>query len=167
MTDQLPIEMNQQLDIFKINKAVSREQIMAAQEYIGSQEQVDLEIVNYHAGGVYGRKMLIPAGVILVGKIHKHESINILLKGTIAVATETGIELLHAPHTFIAPAGVKRVGQAVTDTEWICFHGTHETNLEKIEEEFIAQSYEEYDEFKEGQLNLEHSKEARKCLGEQ
>ena len=50
-----------------------------------------------------------------------------------------------APYTFVSRPGTKRVGLAHADTVWVTIHATEETDLEKIEEEVIAASYEGLD----------------------
>ena len=58
------------------------------------------------APGVYVREIFIPAGMCVVGKIHKHAHPNFLLKGKVIVITEQGgRELLEAPLSMISPAG--------------------------------------------------------------
>jgi hypothetical protein len=44
----------------------------------------------------------------------------------------------------VSKPGIKRAGYAHSDTVWICIHPTDETDLEKLEEHFIAQTDEEY-----------------------
>lgn len=117
------------------------------------QPQVNVPVVDFFAGGVYGRQVTIPAGTVLVGKIHKHDQINVLLSGTIQVATEEGVEVLQAPLTFISPAGVKRAGFTITETVWLTLHGTTSTDVIQIEQEFIAPSYEDFEQFKLGETN--------------
>jgi quercetin dioxygenase-like cupin family protein len=101
------------------------------------------------AEGVYVREIFIPKGMCVVGKIHKHSHPNFLLKGEVCVITEAGgKEYLKAPLSIISPAGIKRIVLAVKDTVWVTVHVTSETDLEKIEEEVIAKTYEEFDKFK-------------------
>lgn len=93
--------------------------------------------------GLYVRDLTIPKGMLVIGKIHKNPTLNFLLKGEITVATEDGVKRLKAPMYFISPAGSKKVGFTHEDTVWINVHATQETDLEKIEKEFIAKSYDE------------------------
>lgn len=98
--------------------------------------------------GVYVRTIFIPAGTVIVGKIHKHSHANILSKGEVIVFTEDGWEHLKGPLTMVSPAGCKRAVRALTDTTWTTIHRTDETDLDKIEDWVIAKSYEEYEQFK-------------------
>ena len=100
---------------------------------------------HYFAHGVYGRQMDIPAGVMVVGKIHKFSQITVLLKGDLTLYTEFGTERFQAPHVTETPPGVKRVAYAHSDVSLITFHGTHETDPDVIEAQIIAPSYEALD----------------------
>lgn len=109
--------------------------------------QLDLPVTHHFSHGIYARELFIPKDTILTGKIHKFPQLNILLKGEISVLTEQGIERKTAPFVVSSPAGTKRIAYAHEDCVWITVHGTHETDLEKIEEQFIAKSDAEYLEF--------------------
>jgi len=106
-------------------------------------------LAHYFAPGAYAREMLIPKDHLIVGKIHKHAHLNILSYGKVRVATEEGVKTIEAPCTFISPAGVKRAVTALEDTLWTTIHITEETDLEIIEEEIIAPSFEAFESFEE------------------
>jgi quercetin dioxygenase-like cupin family protein len=118
-------------------------------------EQVDLPVKNHFSKGVYARELFIPKGTVLTGKIHKEENLNIITKGDISVLTEEGIKRVGAGAVIVSPPGTKRAGYAHEDTIWITIHGTDERDVNKIEQRFIAQSYEEYVLFCETTLKLE------------
>lgn len=106
-------------------------------------------LTHKYAPGVYVREIFIPKGMVVVGKIHKHDHPNFLMKGEVIVYTEFGgTERLKAPLSMISKAGTKRVVAALEDTVWITVHATCETDLEKIEDHVIAKSYEEFEQFK-------------------
>lgn len=98
------------------------------------------------APGVYVREMFIPAGSLVVGKIHKMEHVVILLSGTIQVVTETGNETLKGPITIVSDIGKKAV-HAITDCVWINVHPnpSDTKDLKKIENQLIAKDYNEFD----------------------
>jgi len=81
----------------------------------------------------------------VVGKIHKHAHLNMLMLGQAVVATEDGIHTYTAPYVFTSLPGTKRVVVAVQDVIWVTVHLTEETDLAKIEAEIIAPNYAEYD----------------------
>lgn len=94
----------------------------------------------------YAREMLIPKGTLIIGKIHKHEHLNIISKGKVVVYTEFGEKHLESPVTFVSEIGLKRSVYAIEDTLWTTIHLTQfvgEENLDKIEEEVIAPDYEQ------------------------
>lgn len=95
---------------------------------------------------VYAREMTIPAGVMIVGKIHRHSHINIISKGTIAVSTEFGQKMFHSPYTFISEPGTKRAVLAVTETVWTTIHlvdNPGEENVDDIVDSLTYASYED------------------------
>jgi hypothetical protein len=94
----------------------------------------------------YAREMLIPKGTLIIGKIHKHEHLNIISKGKVIVYTEFGEKHLEGPVTFVSEIGLKRSVYAIEDTLWTTIHLTQfvgEENLDKIEQEVIAPDYEQ------------------------
>ena len=94
------------------------------------------------ADGVYVREISIPAGHMVVGKIHRHEHLNFISKGRVTVITEHGgVEELIAPVTMISPPGVKRLLFTHEDTVWTTVHVTKERDLDKIEEQVIAKKF--------------------------
>jgi len=103
--------------------------------------------VRHHfAPGLYAREIFIPAGHVIVGKIHRHAHINTISKGRVVVATEFGNQSYSAPVTFVSQPGTKRAVVAQEDTIWTTYHPTNETNLAKIEEQVIAPSFEAYEQ---------------------
>lgn len=106
-------------------------------------EKIEIPVEHHFSKGIYAREMQMPAGSLIVGKIHRHENLSILSAGEVSVLSQDGIKRFKAPYTFVATAGAKRVIYAHTDAVWTVIHGTDETDVEKIEEEFIAKDYEE------------------------
>jgi len=122
---------------------VTREQVMALEEaMLAMPEQIELETQHHFAPGIYVRELLIPAGTVLTGKIHRHELMNILVSGTIQVTTDNGVSELTGPKIYNSPPGMKKAAYAITDVIWLNIHPTTETDLVKIEDEFIAPSFE-------------------------
>jgi len=116
--------------------------------------KIDFHVEHHFSNGVYARELHIPAGTILTGKIHKHQNLNILLKGEISVLTESGIKRIKAPYTIVSPPGTKRIAFAHEDCIWTTIHGTDETDVAVIEREFTADSADEYALFVDQQLKL-------------
>lgn len=127
-----------------------RTAVMRLQEHMqGMDEQLSIErdcpVRHIFAPGAYAREMTIPKGVVIIGKIHRHAHLNFISAGKVRVVTETGSLIITAPHTFVSEVGTKRVVYAMEETIWTTVHITNETDLDKIEEQVIAKSYEELD----------------------
>ena len=93
--------------------------------------------------GLYIREMTGLKGRIVVTKIHKTTHPFFVLKGDVSILTEKGEERIKAPYFGITQAGTKRIGYFHEDTIWITVHATEETDLEKIEDIVIAETYED------------------------
>lgn len=92
---------------------------------------------HHFAQGVYGRELRIPAGVAVVGKTHRHSTLNVLASGELAVTTPDGPKVLKAPAIFVSPAGAKKIGVAVTDCVFLNVHASQQTDLALLEAELI------------------------------
>ena len=71
------------------------------QQLSESPDQIDVPVQHHFAPGVYMRQMDAAAGTLVVSKMHRTEHMNILLKGSLTVATEDGIQLMTAPFTAV------------------------------------------------------------------
>lgn len=129
-----------------------RQKLYALQEAAANLPEVDCPLQHSFIDGVYVRTIFIPAGTVIVGKIHKHSHANILSKGEVVVMTEEGgREHLTGPLTMVSPAGCKRAVYAVTDATWTTIHSLppdQSQDLSKIEDWVVAKDYSEYEQFK-------------------
>ena len=104
-------------------------------------------VKHHFAPGSYGREMTLPAGMVVVGKIHKHAHINVISKGRVQVFTEQdGVLELAAPCTFVSSPGTKRVVHVLEETVWTTVHVTDKTDLAEIEREVIATDFMEVEQ---------------------
>jgi hypothetical protein len=101
----------------------------------------DYETRHHFAPGAYAREIGLPAGALVVGKIHRHAHINVVSWGRALVATPEGVLEIEAPYTFVSQPGTKRVVLALTDVVWTTVHVTDETDLDRIEAEVIAPGF--------------------------
>jgi hypothetical protein len=132
---------------WQYSKLPTRDKVNALENLMKKADQVELKVEHIFSEGVYARKLFIPKGVMLTGKIHKYSQLNILLEGDISVLVGDEVKRIQPPFMVVSPPGTKRIAYAHEDTIWLTIHGTHETNLEIIEEKFIAQSEQEYLDF--------------------
>lgn len=129
---------------------VARGKIMDIQRWCESQAdgvRIDKSppLKHWLAPGVYAREIHLPAGTVVVGKIHRHRHFNIISKGSITCYTEFGLETWTAPASFISDAGTKRVVVTHEDAIWTTIHPNpdDETDVQKLEERFTAMEYAE------------------------
>ncbi len=103
----------------------------------------DFPLKHHFAPKVYGREMLIPAGGTIVGKIHRHAHLNIVVRGRAMVATEFGDKEVRGGDVFVSLPGTKRAVHAIEDTVWITIHPNESDtqDLKAIEDYVIAPSY--------------------------
>lgn len=116
------------------------------QQLSESPDHIDVPVQHHFAPGVYMRQMDAAAGTLVVSKMHRTEHMNILVKGSLTVATEDGIQLMTAPCVLKSMPGTKRIGYFHEDSSWITVHPTEEIDLEKIEQQVIVPD-DEIDQF--------------------
>ena len=103
------------------------------------------KIKHHFATGVYGRELFIPKGNVIVSKIHKAKTFNIIVSGRIAViCPHKGYNVYEGPHTFVSEPFTKRLVIALEDTLWITSHGySGSEDLNQVEDEIIAKDFSE------------------------
>ena len=149
MNDVIPHENKELLAhiLGEVQKRTYIDVVRDIQQQITDQaELIEVPVVHHFAPGVYMRQMDAAAGTLVVSKMHRTEHMNILLKGSLTVATEDGIQLMTAPCVLKSMPGTKRIGYFHEDSSWITVHPTEETDLEKIEQQVIVPE-EEIDQF--------------------
>jgi hypothetical protein len=110
-------------------------------------DRPDCPLVHSFGGGMYVREIFIPAGMMLTGKIHRHEHPNFLMEGTVSMITEDGgAQIMEAPQSMLSPAGCKRALYTHTPTWWITVHlnpNGHTEFNDAFEDEIVVQDYKE------------------------
>jgi len=129
---------------------VARGKIMAIQRACqglpdGQRMDESPPLKHWLAPGIYAREIHLPAGTLVVGKIHRHRHLNIISQGRITCYTEYGLEHHQAPSSFISEPGTKRVVYTHEDAIWTTIHPnpTNETDITKLEEMNVALEYAE------------------------
>ena len=135
-TDAPSFKPAQRADIVRLEKAIL--------DLNGGHDGADQCPLTHHfAPKVYGREILLPAGSDVVGKIHRHAHLNVIVKGRALVATEFGSHEVKAGDIFVSEPGTKRAVHAIEDTVWMTIHPNEADtqDLAQIEEYVIAPSY--------------------------
>lgn len=137
-----------------------RDKIALLMRTFGKLDQVDCPLKHHFAPGVYIREIFMPAGSIVIGKIHKTEHVNIIQRGRVRVFQEAG-QMELGPCTFVSKAGVQKVLYILEDTVWSTVHVTDNRDLASLEAELIEphDSYPLLDRTLE-RLQIEFSAEA-------
>lgn len=120
-----------------------RTAILIAQGIIGKCPQIEPPVVHHFSEGSYAREIRMAAETVIVGKLHRHSHANVLSKGKVTVTSEYGTETFEAPRTWVSEPGIKRMVYVHEDCIWTTFHVTQSTDLEQIEKEIIAESYDD------------------------
>lgn len=113
--------------------------IFKLQDFMLQQEQAETETIHHFSDGIYARELRIPAGVCIVGALHKTKHFMMVSKGSCSIATHEGSTVVEAPYIVETQPGIKRVVYAETDTVMTTFHVTNETDIEKIAEQILVQ----------------------------
>ena len=113
--------------------------IFKLQDFMLQHEQAETETIHHFSDGIYARELRIPAGVCIVGALHKTRHFMMVSKGRCSIATHEGSTVVEAPYMVETQPGIKRVVYAETDTVMTTFHVTNETDIEKIAEQILVQ----------------------------
>ena len=119
----------------------NRSSVVELEREISKHPQIDVPLEHYFAKGLYVREMRLVKDTLLTGKIHRKEHICVLVQGELMVSGEGKKEHMKAPHTFVSQPGAKRAIYALTDAVFINIHATTETDLDKLEDELIAPTF--------------------------
>lgn len=127
------------VSLTNIAPAPSRSQVVRLQDYMATLPQVDMAPQHYFADGMYVRNLPIPADTVVVGKIHRHQHMVALIKGTARINTDKGMETISAPHIWRSEPGAKRALVTLTDCEFMTMHlnPTNTRDLDEIEADVI------------------------------
>ncbi len=108
-----------------------------------------IPIKHHFMDGVYVREMHMKKDSAVIGAIHKHLHMCFLLTGRITVVNEDETVDHIAPCFIVSTPGVKRVLYAHEDSIWFNTHKnpSNTRDLDKLEKEIVAVSYQEYEEY--------------------
>jgi hypothetical protein len=138
-TENLPVSREFINQVYKFEEILSQSPSARFGDDVG-------ELKHIFGDGLYIRAIRMKKGDAITTKIHKTNHPYFVLKGDISVITEDGVVRIIAPYYGMTKAGTKRILYINEETVWVTVHATKETDLEKIEEELIAKSYNELPE---------------------
>lgn len=120
-----------------MNQIATQDDIYKLQSLMMKGDTVELETRHHFSEGLYARELFIPAGVCLVGALHKTTHLYTVVKGKCRVSSQYGNMEIIAPFMGETIPGTKRVIYAETDCVWITYHPTHLTDIEEIEKALL------------------------------
>jgi len=117
-----------------------RDVLPELEEAMLQEPQVPCPVTHSYGPGIYIREVFIPAGTFAIGHHQNHRHVNIMLKGKVTMLEEDGsLTLIEAPFFYIGEPG-RKVGYIHEDMIWQNVYATEETDVEKLEEEFLTKS---------------------------
>lgn len=119
-----------------------REKVERLERVLENVPQVECPTRHQFAPGLYAREMLVPAGTIATGAVHKTEHLTIVV-GHCLLTTDKGAEELMGYHSFVSKTGAKRAIHAIQDTMVTTLHVTQETDMDKLCEELTESKSDE------------------------
>jgi hypothetical protein len=93
--------------------------------------------------GCYIREIFMPAGQVIISKIHKKLHPYFIMRGKVSILTDEGVQHIQAPYSGITKPGTKRVLYMHEDTVFITVSVTDKTDLKEIEDEVIAKDFQD------------------------
>jgi hypothetical protein len=113
--------------------------VQTLQNAISQMPQYEPETKHTFHAGMYCREVWRPAGVLVVGKIHKKEHFYLIVSGTVAITTDEGVKSVTGPHLLCSKPGTKRAVYAETDALCMTFHVVDATTIEDAEQELVEE----------------------------
>lgn len=118
-------------------------------------DQIELPVIHRFGPGVYIRECFIPAGTVIVGHEHKHEHMNVMIKGRLILVGSGGVTSeCKGPFCFVAPPG-RKTAIILEDVVWQNIYATEETDIGTLEamlfedcQEAIEDKQERFERFK-------------------
>lgn len=88
------------------------------------------QVWHHYDGYKYTRQIFLPAGMIIIGGLHRYSHFNKITAGKVTMVTEHGgVELLEGACEMISPAGTKRALIVHEDTYWMTEHTVEDAGL--------------------------------------
>lgn len=93
-----------------------------------------LQVEHFFCGGLYTKRMVIPAGCEVGKHVHDFMHQSQLAKGRVLLDVDGVVTEHVAPAYLVVEAGKQHVITAIEDSVWFCTHVTDETDPDKIDE---------------------------------
>jgi quercetin dioxygenase-like cupin family protein len=131
--------MTQQIAVLEQLPIPTRGQVDEFQAQVIMLPPVDTIQTEHHLhGGVYSRKVFIPKGTVVVGRVHKTAHVFICISGEIKVwSTEAPVCVMTSGDITESLPGVKRVVFTLEDTVIMTVHRVEALTMDELEDEIV------------------------------
>ena len=82
--------------------------------------------VDYIGAGVGVKQVTLTAGQQVIQHKHKYPHLSILIYGEVTLATDEFTKVLKGPTSVVIEAGIYHYVHALTDSLWLCVHGSED-----------------------------------------
>lgn len=96
-----------------------------------------VKVEHVFCGGIYAKKTMIPAGVVLSQHEHNFDHLSILSKGRVRVTVDNVSKEAKAGDYLEIVAGKSHKVEALSDTVWFCIHATDCVDADEIDKTLI------------------------------
>lgn len=129
-----------------------RHQVTATENFLGTLEQLSIEVEHDFGFGLYRRKATAPKDSVVISMVHKHDNFAFIMTGDVTIVSENGPIRLKAPQAFLTKAGTKRMIIAHEESVWYTVHAlpSHldaESSIDDIEDYLACDTLAEYDAY--------------------
>lgn len=125
--EQLKFVLNYHKDMTYLDSVVELQDFIKENNI----ETKEMPVIHHFAPDVYARQMDANAGDLVISRMHRTEHLNVLLKGSISILTEEGVQHLTAPMVMKSAIGSKRIGYFHEDSSWLTIHSNPENIVEE------------------------------------
>jgi hypothetical protein len=119
---------------------VATNKIDLLQKELSTQPQVACPVSHHFGPGIYIREVVMPAGIVVIGKYHLHDHLCNMIEGRMLVVGEDGKRKeVVAPCVFMAKKG-RKTAYIFETVRFQNIYSTDETDVEKIEHMMVSDS---------------------------
>jgi len=125
-----------------------------------------MPVTHHFSEGVYVREIFMPAGLLVVGKVHKTTHLNIVVSGRCEVMINGEIKEFKAGDIFESLEGSQKTLYIFEDTKWLTVHinENDSKDIEELEERYVDGS--DPRAIAMGKLIHKYTEEKNKCLSQ-
>lgn len=103
--------------------------------------QAECPVIHHFGPGIYIREVTLSAGVLAIGHAQRHEHLNIMLTGSVAIIDDGATKVLKAPMIFVGKPG-RKFGYVIETCTWqnVYPNPDEERNVDVLEAKWLDKS---------------------------